>query len=367
MVIGILIFLWGLTPSFKPGVKKAAYPEPVKVYAEEINQRILPPIEKNETTPRPSEPAPPVVSEAKPEVIMTKDTLEAAYLATIDSLKKLLPPKKFSWESTGHWEQTWWERKWVVEVLGINDRLKSAFQKVNAGDYASKKRLLEAYISLIALFPVEQRLAVLKAAIEFSKDEVSASVYNTSLLRAAVANFSTDKVDFIETLATFGRKNPRDGRPFIEYANTILPKFNPEIRRPLLATLVNSYYNYFNDISKQQEATNLFLEMLSHFEPENQVKALSEYYRLYRDKNHAREQQIQQIEYAYQSELSHAESVLAQKKAKKATYRALGWKVIGGSVIFIAFVAMFLVLLSIQRNVKMIREMAKSVGVVQSS
>lgn len=162
----------------------------------------------------------------------------------------------------------------MVDVQDINDRLESAFQKVNTRDPVTAKQFLDSYLSLLALFAVDVRLQAFKAAIEFSKDDVPTSVYNISLLRAAVANFFTDDVDFVEALANFGKRNPREGRRFIEYANGIMPNFNAEVRRAALGTLVNSYYNYFNDIAKQEEATNLFICMLSEFVAEQQVKAL---------------------------------------------------------------------------------------------
>jgi len=281
-----------------------------------------------------------------------------AYQASYDSLKILLPPGKFRWQTVGHWEQTWWERKWVVDTYGIDDRLQSAYEKANAKNPIAAKQLLDAYLALLALFSVDQRLQVFRAATELTKDEVATSVYNVSLLRAAAKNFSTGNADFVETLAAFGKKNPRDGRRFIEYANNILPKFGALARPAALKTLVNFYYSHFNDVAKQEEATNLFVPMLDEFEAAHQAKALGEYYQLYRERNYAREQEIAALEAQYQSEFNEAEAAVAAKKAQKASLRALGWKVVAGSFVIVAFLALFLVLLSIQRNIKMMREMA---------
>jgi len=354
LVVGILILLWGLTPSFKPGVKKPKYPEPVKVTAEEIKLKIQLPVKAKEVIP--TIPDTTKVIEQQPEVVEAVDPAEQAYLAAIDSMQRLIPPEKYRWKSRGHWVQDWYRKKWVVDYYGINDRLKRVFNKVNAEDFISKKQLLDAYISLIAPFPEDQRYSVLRSAIDHCKTDVATSASNVELLTASVPNFNTDKSDFINKLATFGRKNPRDGRTFIEYVNTIITKFDPEIRMSMLSTLITSYYRYFNLIEKQQEATDLFLEMLNNFESKDQGKALTEYYRLYVDKNYDRDREVQQIENEYQSKVNHAQSVLASRKAKKAEYRGLGLKAIGGSIIFIAFVALFLVVLSIQRNVKLLRE-----------
>ncbi len=356
LVAGILILLWSLTPSFRPGVKKPAYPEPVTVTAEEIKLRIQPPVKAKEVIATPAVPVQPAPTEVKPAVPKTEDPAEKAYLASIDSLKQLLPPEKYKWETKGHWEEYYYERRWVVDYYGIADRLKSAFNNVNAEDFKSKNQLLAAYRALIALFPEDQRLAVLKAAIDYSKDDVPTSVANVDLLKASVPNFNSYNSDFIVELATFGKKNPRLGRTFIEFLNTILPNFIRYIRPKILATLINSYYNYFNLIERQQEATNLFLAMQSSFVPEDQPKALVEYYRSFIGKNYERESQIQRMDGEYQNKLADSESVLAHKKTVKAKFRGMALKAIGGSIVFIAFLALFLVVLSIQRNVKLLRE-----------
>ncbi len=354
LLAGVFAFLWGLTPSMKSEVKRPTYPAPIQVNAAEIKQQMAP-------APAASDARATNYREETPAASAPADSTMRAYLASYDGLKILLPPAKFRWQTVGHWEQTWWERKWVVDVYGIDDRLQSAYEKANAKNPIAAKQLLDAYLALLAPFPVDQRMQVFRAAADFSKDDVATSVDNISLLRAAVKNFSTSNADFIETLAAFGKKNPRDGRRFIEYANNILPKFDALSRPAALKTLTNSYYNYFNDVAKQEEATNLFLPILAEFESGQQAKALGEYYQLYRNRNYAREQEITALDAQYQSELNEAEATLAAKRAQKAALRAWSWKVAAGSFITVAFLALFLVLLSIQRNIKMMREAALAV------
>lgn len=356
LVAGIGILLWSLTPSFKPGVKKPVYPEPVKVTAEEIKMRIAPPVRARVIAPTPVETVQPAPTEVKPAVPTTEDPAEKAYLAAMDSIRLLLPPAKFKWETRGHWEETWYERRWVVDYYGIADRLKSVFNNVNADDFKSKQQLLTAYVRLMALFPEDQRLTVFRAAIDYSKEDVPTSVSNIELLKTSVPNFNTYNSDFVADLATFGRKNPRDGRPFIEYVNSIMPKFNRDIRPLILTNMISSYYNLFNLIERQKEATDLFLAMLPSFSSEEHPKALVEFYRAFVGKNYERESQIKELERQYERKLEEAEAVLAHKKAVKSKYRLNGLKVVGGSIVFIAFLALFLVVLSIQRNVKLMRQ-----------
>lgn len=355
-VISIFLLLWGFTPSFKPGVKKPDYPKAVQVTAEEVLQKIQPPAPKKETQiPVAAETVPSTSQETIAQVEIATSGEEKAYLASLDSLKILLPPGKFQWETKGYWENNWYRREWVVTSYGIQDRLESIFNKLNADNYNLKKNLLDSYISLLALFNEDQRLAVLRSAMDFCKNDVTTSIANIDLLKYSVPNFTTDNSDFISKLATFGAKNPRDGRSFIEYMNNVMPKFSSDIRPSLLSALIYSYYNYFNDIEKQKEATDLYLSISDKLSSVDQVKALNEYYLLFIQKNYSRENEIERINLDYQDELNKAQSVLSHKKSKKAEFRMLALKGIGGSIVFIAFVALFLVMFSIQRNVKLLR------------
>lgn len=83
---------------------------------------------------------------------------------------------------------------------------------------------------------------------------------------------------------------------------------------------------------------------------------MNEFFQLFIQKNQERTQVIQTMDQEYQSKRSEAEQVLAAKQARKATLRNLAWKAASGSVVMIAFIALFLVLLSIQRNIWHLRE-----------
>lgn len=358
LIGGILVYLWGVTPSLKSGVTKPVYPSPIKVEASEIIQRLKPPTLPSQATAQ-TPTSYPATPEVPPQTIAVASVDSAAwvYQIAMDSLKALLPSNYYRWETAGHWEQQWFNRRWVVDAYGINDKLNAAYQKVNASGYTPVAQLLNAYIALVASYPVRQRLGALEAAIEISKDDVSTSVTNVQLLTATTSHFSTNDTDHLKALANFGRRNPRDGQSFIRYVTTIAPRFESVERKNMLGVMISSYYSHFNDIGRQQEATDLFLEMLPAFSAADQAKALGEYHQIFVQRNYERERQIQELEAKYQSELSQAEATLAQKKAKKAMLRSLAWRVIAGSVAAIAFIALFLVLLSIQRNVRQMREL----------
>lgn len=360
---GLLVYLWGMTPSTKPGVTKPLYPPPVAVTPDEIMQRLAPRVEVAQVTPPALEtpPATPVPPAAQPPQV---DTLAIAYQAAMDSLRKLLPETRFAWDSQhryqerGWYDGRWYEGGWQTVVVGISDKLQNAFAQANANDLASQTKLLQAFAELVAQVGEPLRMEALESGMAICKNDVVTSITGVKLLNAAVPHYTAYDVSHLAQLADFSQRNPRDGLAFIEYANTIIPKFDTKQREAALKTLIRSYYRNFDNIAKQREATDLFLGMLASFPVENQVSALNEFHQLFMQKNQERTQVIQMMDREYQSKLSEAEEVLAAKKARKAALRSIAWKVASGSVVLIAFIALFLVLLSIQRNLRQMREEA---------
>ena len=193
----------------------------------------------------------------------------------------------------------------------------------------------------------------MRAITEYLKGSVDQSVRNVNLLGESVENFSSSRVDFIMELSSFGRKNPRDGYEFIEFANSSLGKFNPEVRMDALKMLVLTYYRHFNNrISYQKEITPPLLSVIGHIPPKNQVATLENYYKLYLDRSQDRSNAIKRIDRQYQRDLSEAESVYSMNRAKKAGLKLLSGQVIGGCIVAIAVLALILALLSIQRGIK---------------
>lgn len=361
LVGGILMYLWSVTPSQKPTVKRPVYPPPIAVTADEIIQRFAPPAKTSQATATPPQlqpPAPGIV----PAQTLPADSIALAYQAAIDTLQKLLPSSRYAWESQRRYQERgwyygrWYDGGWETVVVGISDKLQNAYARANATDLASRTRLLQAYAELAAQVGEPLRLRALESGMAISKNDVATSIAGVNLLKAAVPHYPAYDVSYLGQLAEFSQRNPRDGFAFIEYANALLPKFEAKQREDALTTLIRSYYRNFDDIAKQREATDLFLGMLASFPVENQVSALNEFYQLFIQKNQERTQVIQMMDQEYQSKLSEAEQVLAAKQARKATLRSLAWKAASGSVVMIAFIALFLVLLSIQRNIRQLRE-----------
>ena len=177
IIAGALLLIWGVIPPFKQRVHRPEYPPVAAVSVDEVNMIINP--------PKPSTQTGEVKKANTPIKKITKEPApgETEYMASLDSLKKLIPPDKFSWKSKGHWEypygRNYWEyykksryRRWVVTRFGINDRLKAAYKRVQAEGFTEKKQLLDAYISTVSLFPAENRSKVLNALCTYSKETV---------------------------------------------------------------------------------------------------------------------------------------------------------------------------------------------------
>lgn len=369
LVAGLLFLLWGIIPAFRSSAKKANYPPVVTVSLEELQAQVLPraraEIKKSaQEGQRVSTAEGKPAKEEPPEVAPG----EVDYNRLLDSLKALIPPTRYAWKSRGHWEypygREYWEyykssryRKWKVDRLGINDRLKTAYRRANADDYMSKKELLTAYLSVLSQFSEDKRTAVLEAVTTYTKESVAQSTANVVLLSGSIPNFSTDRADYLQELATFGKKNPNDGRAFVEYVNGMLNKLDPDVRFDALQAMISSYYKHFNNrIALQKEITNMFLPMVVNFQPEHQVKALGNYYELYLRKNADRMATIRQIDREYARELSLASSEHQSARAKKGEWRLRGVYAIGGAIVFIAFIALILALLSMQRYLERIYE-----------
>lgn len=364
LIAGLIFLLIGIFPAGKSDVVKQKYPLIVNVTSSEITA-IISPVEKNKQINI-------VKKETQYNEIENKlDTLGLArYEKSLDSLKTLIPPSKYLWTSRGHYYYPYGERyynryrntryasdyrRWIIDRVGSLNILKNAFRSVNSNKYLEKKKLLDSYLSILKLFPEKKRQKLLKTLTSYSNTSVSNSIYNMSLLKASISVFDTNHTEYIEKLALFGRKNPNDGQSFISFANNILGKFSYDIRMDVLGSLINSYYAYFNNrIQKQIELTNLFSKIKNNFEDKDKSKALATYYSLMIQKNKQREREIRRIDNRYAQELAEAEAEYQRSKIDKEESRLKGVYIIGASIGTIAFIALLLVLLSIQRYIKKI-------------
>lgn len=375
-VLGILLLLWGILPPIKKSVDKAKYPPIVTFSANDLKTKVVPQQLKATTATVKEE----VTKQEKNKTQEVKQSgiteAEKSFNTSLAKLKELIPAKYNAKLSSGHWYyphgKDYWEhyrrdkyRKWIVDSKGLNGLLTSVYYKTNAKAFTEKKKIVDAYIETVQLFSEDKRVSVIKALTSYSKNNVSQTIKNVELLHNSISNFSTEDTKYLTALAKFGSRNPKDGYSFIAYVNKIIGNFDDSNRKDVLEELIQSYYSFFDTenrgISTQVEATNLFIPMIPEFEPKIQSKALNEFYKMYFDKNAARERSIRNIQSEYQSDVAKVEAAYQINKEKKTQIRLRGLYLIGSGLVLVAFLALILVFLSIHKSVKKIElEMEKN-------
>lgn len=380
IVFCIIVFLWGTIPAIQKNVMKQSYPEkkeypvPITVTLTELNlddlkKEEFPEIDQNKTASQPLEKKP-----------MEDLSGKIEYEASLDTLKILIPPAQYSWEGQGYWNypqgKRFWDvykreiyRQWISTEGGVTDKLNTSYRKANATNFIEKKQLLDNYIKVIKLFPENKRLNVLQIImINVASNMQRNNDILNSLVNVVKKMDKTENINVIDLLTSFGKDNPNDGIPFINYIATIIDKFDKTQQYKGVENLKNGFYWYFNQNLKiQQEATDLYIPMLSQMKIDQQAQTLFQYYSLYLNKNEKRNEQIRQIDFEHQQAINEIESKYLSdqqqaqmdfeaKKAKKERLRLRALSGIGGGIILVVLIATFLAFLSIQRSVRKMEE-----------
>ncbi|RIK75884.1 hypothetical protein DCC62_12455 [candidate division KSB1 bacterium] len=376
----LVIFLWSIIPASQREVKKKLYPAkreypaPIKVELGDLQIEGI------------KEEAPPVAPvQIQIETAMTQQPVEDTkgkrdYDSALNTLKTLIPPTKYSWQGSGYWTYPYGERYWTVykqekyrqwnaTELGIEDKLKAAYRRANADNYPDKKIILDGYIGVVNLLPEEKRLGAFQYLISNVANNISQNVNICQSLGKVVSKMSKDEnISYLNQLSLFGKQNPNDGSPFIDYTATIIDKFAISKQAEIIDRLIIGYNNYFsNNLSMLKEATDLFLPLIAQIKAEQQPKAITQYYGVFRNKNYVRDNAIAEIESEYQQAINEIENqynleqIAAQQeyfsaKMSKAEYRLKSLAGIGGGILLTILIALVLVFFSIQRSVRKIEE-----------
>ncbi|MBZ0200111.1 MAG: hypothetical protein K8H86_09605 [Ignavibacteriaceae bacterium] len=372
VIAGIGFLLWGILPASKTNVDKEPYPPVEQVTLDELKG------EKQvaQTTP--------VVQQPVVETSKNIDATEGFddYNKSAAELERLIPPELYSWNNIGHWYYPYGEsyylyykntsyaenyREWRVDQLGITEQLDQIFSNLNTTTFAEKKQLLDAYNNSVKNFAEDKRIYVLRIIFNVAKADVPSTISTINLLTGTVKLLGKDAYRDLDDLVSFSNNNPNDGISFIEYVNSVLGKFDQSIRGEILAVFIRNYYsNYDNRFSEQKQATDLFLMYLPKIESKEQANLLKKYYRLMVNKNRERNRAIRNIESNYEQMLQQAEIEYQTNVLKKVEFRLRGLYGVAAGIGVIAFIALLLVLLSIQRYLKSINETAqKNMSIVK--
>ncbi|MEW6507332.1 MAG: hypothetical protein AB1432_06245 [Bacteroidota bacterium] len=352
IVVGVFLLIYGVFPTFKATVEKEKYPPLVEVTYSDVNNALLG--KKKEFQPEPIDESYAASAES------TSDEYYKIYENKLDTLKQLIPPEKYSWDAAGYWYYPYGERyssyrSWIETDIGIYRRLEQSYENSSADSYNLKADLLTAFINLVKLYRESNRITVLKNAANICQHSVNKSVALIDKLAQSYIQFGESDLSYLSTLSSFAKSNPREGENFINLTLTTVSSFDKKNRISVLEELKNNFYRYYNTkIEQQIEATNDFLTFIKKFEVDKQVEALSKYYEISVIKNRNREQEINRIEDDYSQKLSQAEMEYLASQAEKSDLRIKGVYGVASGLVLIAFIALLLVLLSIQRYLKSI-------------
>ncbi len=379
ILISLAVLLWSLIPAQHEKVVKKPYPTmkqfppPLKITLNELNLGGA----KEQKAPHYTKES---VQRTAPQQSIKDTTGKNRFENSLNVLKTLVPPTKYSWKGSGYWNYPYGERywnyykqeryrKWIVTKNGINDELNYVYRTVSAQNYTDKKQLLDGINSVIKLLPETERLKALKYLLNNTSRNIKRNLNVWRSLTNVVSKMKqAGSVIYINQLAAFGNKNPNDGSRFIDYTAKVIDNFEVNQRTSIINRLVYSYYNYFGqNFDKQQEATNLFLPLVAQINAKQQTKALMKYYGLYLTKNYNRNRTIDQIKSDHQQAINNINNqyrieqqqalveygIKTMAKHKLRDSSLLG---IAGGLVLIVLIAVILVFLSIQRSIKKIEE-----------
>ncbi|MBP6867554.1 MAG: hypothetical protein KBC07_01005, partial [Bacteroidales bacterium] len=379
VVAGIVGFLWTISPTFKERVKKdpypvkAEYPAPVAVTLSDLSMQKATPV------------APQKEITAEPESVKEEPIIDTTGLANYNislNIFKILF-RESDWKGSGYWSypygQEYWDfyqkekyRSWVVSTPSILSRLESSYKKTNADTYIQKKHLLDGYTNVIKNRPAGVRAQLFDIVIYNNTKNINSTYQNCMSLSKLLLTLPHNvDLSHINNTLIFLRRNESPGNELIDYTSSILSKVSPNQRVSVLTTIRNSYSSFFDqDFTKQKEATDMFLTLLSNIKENEQNTMLNRFYRVYTIKNKDRNQKIKQIEQDYEysvnqieerytERLYRAQRKYNERKELKANYRYRTLIVVGSGVLLIVLIATILAFLSIQRSVRKIEDKLK--------
>jgi hypothetical protein len=159
--------------------------------------------------------------------------------------------------------------------------------------------------------------------------------------------------------------NNEDGFELIKYFNSIIPQFNKNIHMSVLK-LYGEIYDEKKDLDLVKMMMDGYIQFIPKFETNDQLVSLKAYLNIFTRKLQLRIQEIDKIENDYEREvasinsdyerkLAEAKSEAIEKDAKKAVVKFPSLYIFLSSLGAIAFLALLLVLLSLQRTLSGIK------------
>jgi len=348
VIASIIILIYSFIPPGKANVVKAAYPPADSVTIADV-QLFLTESKKSGSE----------VSQFLPD-FSGEEVNDSAYQSELAELRKLLPPERFSWKTSGYWYYPYGERyytyykseryrEWRVSNYGIQELLDNKFKQISLYDPDAKANLIRNYNAVIKQFEIDKRRSILTSLLNISKSNLNTSVNNIITSAASIKLFPLETVDAYNGICAFINANPNDGLNLISYINSIIPNFSENIRISVLNQLLFMYrYRFNNRVEYQKELTQFFIPLIPKIPDQEMVEYLDAFYEVALSKDIVRQQQINLINVRYQDDLNNAEFDYLAAIAEKNSLKSSGSLIFVYSAATIISVAIILLLFSIQ-------------------
>jgi hypothetical protein len=251
--------------------------------------------------------------------------------------------------------------------------LLQTYDQINLNTYSQKKNLLRQYIASISLVNEKRdervitssdRRIVFNAILNLSITNLSQTKENISLLSNSIKNISSSNFDYLSSFVQFVLKN-EDGFKLIEYFNSIIPKFKDKNHMSVLR-LCEMIFNDTRDLDSVKLIMDGYIQFIPRFAPNDQLASLEAYLDIFNSKVQSRNREIHNIETDHEREIAsinsdyerrliEAQSKAYETRAKKAAVKFPAVYIFLSSLGAISFLALLLVLLSLQRTLRAIK------------
>lgn len=395
VTIGLLTFFWSEIPVFKENVVqtkkpiKKEYPKQKKVNLNSlINALPKGNIPKQKEQDEVVEIDEHINYDDKPPVTKIDSFAIANFERELGYTKSLIPYSKYKsfWEGTGSYKFKDGERGkklykmthnpkyrvWVSNNDNFKGRYLNYANRNKLKEYNTKTELLNGINNLLAKLSLTNRkklvenyllyIPVKKIGLTKTKN-----IYNKVGKLVAKID-STKQIQTFNKIYKFVINNPNDGLDLIDYETSIIDNIAVAERPKFIKTIQNEYRNNFNNnLYSLKEATNQFIPFLDKIPSNKQSIALRIFYTMYRDNNSERIAKIREIDNQHSKAIqdwqndfnrrvSEAENKYYSKKRLKKELRTWSYKGIGISFVVILVISLFLLILSMVRNVNKLSE-----------
>lgn len=392
LAISIFAFLWSITPTFKPNVKKGPaptkekYPEPELPKVEEVmerakaNEEVYKLINFNERLR--------YLPESYYENAASNDTTtlklniaDTSLQAGFDRLKLLIPvdSNKHFWEGT------------VVKTFVGGERGRKLYMKTKNPKYIKYESLGDDFVSRFNKFtekyqfsPVEKRqlLKVLEEVLSILPPERRVAFINNKFFSVPVNRIGKENLlkffhwayrvagqlepdraeENFDSMYMFQARNPSDGPEILRYYKRWDDSLPVDQRKYFLATMINRYEdNYDNRWQDLKSQTEAYTAMLKDMPGDMKGIGLAAFYDLYDEGLEQLQEEIRWIDQQYADALQAWEDDYQRRKQRawdkyhktknsKENTRYWATKTAGGSFLSIIIVSILLLIISTIRN-----------------